>query len=716
MSTLKFAISVPDVRLRFVEEPPAAHMERPSAGVYVLAPAHLPDRDKTRHQIVIVQPDDPRLSDCRHLTDLMSLLVAGQATGLAVALRDGTEVADEVRRQAHRHGVPLLAIYPEPAKWMCLHRALTEDHHSRMQRTADLHSQLIEQLRHLGRAEGTQRIVSWLASVSDAEVTLTTARGTTVASAPQSAARATALARERIAELAAAGRGRSAALDLPDGRQMRLFTVGSTSPAPVLAVTCHSFSVEVSAALARVLDLLAARLALEEAERRQSRLQSGEHVVREAVFSLLMAGQVNAAKSAAVGLDPGTLDAGIARTFILKVPPPQRPAIVQQCHDEIGTKAVITPTGVATPAAHHPFADRARHDRACPPRCQRGDPGAASQPAAATYRPRPLRCALPLLARRSSMVRTAFTLAPWSSRPSSPLTSRARNGPEAPARTASTLAASVSLRRRPDGAPGTEAAGPSSAGAGLSAATAAFFATAFLTTAVFFADAGFSAAAFLAVAFPAARAAPFFAAVAGSAALGTAAAASVASPAAALFFAAAFLAVVFLAGSCFAAPAPPAVLFTVFFAARLRTGCAAAGSGSGLDTGSPTTGPPTAPTDASATPGAESGAGTVPVTSATTSHAPGAAAAPCPADGPPSRAVPDSAWRPCSTPTIASSWAMTAASSSSSCRRRSRTPGSLASSRAIVDPTPLSVPNVAPLATSTPVASSTRVPDTKSTS
>ncbi|GGV27180.1 hypothetical protein GCM10010495_49090 [Kitasatospora herbaricolor] len=342
MSTLKFAISVPDVGLRFVEDPPAVQMERPSAGVFVLAPAHLPERDKTRHQIVIVQPDDPRLTDCRHLTDLMSLLVAGQATGLAVALRDGTEAADEVRREAHRHGVPLLTIGPEPAKWMCLHRALTDDHHSRMQRTADLHSQLIEQLRHLGRAEGTQRIVSWLASVSDAEVTLTTARGTKVAAAPENAARATAPAREQIAELAAAGKGRSAALDLPDGRQMRLFTVGSTSPAPVLAVTCHSFCVEVSAALARVLDLLAARLALEEAERRQSRLQSGEHVVREAVFSLLMAGQVNAAKSAAVGLDPGTLDAGIARTFILKVPPPQRPPIVQQCHDEIGTKAVIT--------------------------------------------------------------------------------------------------------------------------------------------------------------------------------------------------------------------------------------------------------------------------------------------------------------------------------------------------------------------------------------
>ncbi|GHH79105.1 hypothetical protein GCM10018781_56390 [Kitasatospora indigofera] len=310
--------------------------------MYVLAHAHLPERDKTRHQIVVVQPDEPRLTDCQHLTDLMSLLVAGQAAGLAIALRDGSEVADEVRREAHRHGVPLLAIGPEPAKWMCLHRALTEDHHSRMQRTADLHSQLIEQLRHLGRAEGTQRIVSWLASVSDAEVTLTTARGTTVASAPQSAARGTALARERIAELAAAGRSRSAALDLPDGRQIRLFTIGSASPAPVLAVTCKSFCVEVSAALARVLDLLAARLALEEAERRQSRLQSGEHVVREAVFSLLMAGQVNAAKSAAVGLDPGTLDAGIARTFILKVPPAQRPAIVQQCHDEIGTKAVIT--------------------------------------------------------------------------------------------------------------------------------------------------------------------------------------------------------------------------------------------------------------------------------------------------------------------------------------------------------------------------------------
>ncbi|MET9611683.1 helix-turn-helix domain-containing protein [Kitasatospora indigofera] len=342
MSTLKLAISVPDVRLRFVEDPPAAQMERPSAGVYVLAPAHLPERDKTRHQIVIVQPDDPRLTDGRHLTDLMSLLVAGQATGVALALRDGTEVADEVRREAHRHGVPLLAIGPEPAKWMCLHRALTDDHHSRMQRTAELHSQLIEQLRHLGRTEGTQRIVSWLASVSDAEVTLTTARGTIAAAAPASAATATVLARERIAELAAAGRGRSAALDLADGRQMRLFTVGSTTPAPVLAVTCQSFCVEVSAALARVLDLLAARLALEEAERRHSRLQSGEHVVREAVFSLLMAGQVNAAKSAAVGLDPGTLDAGIARTFILKVPPPQRPAIVQQCHDEIGTKAVIT--------------------------------------------------------------------------------------------------------------------------------------------------------------------------------------------------------------------------------------------------------------------------------------------------------------------------------------------------------------------------------------
>ncbi len=341
MSTLKFATSVPDVRLRFVEDPPATHENRSLDGVYVLAPQDLPDSDQTHHQLVIVQPHDPRLTDSQQLTELMSHLATRHVTGLALAQDSGT-VATDVLRIAHRHGIPLLSIRPEPADWMRLHRAITDEHHRRMQRTARLHSQLIEQVRHLGRTGGTQRIVSWLASVTDAEVMLTTARGMTVATAPPSAPSTMAPANEQVVELAAAGRGRSAAFDLPDGRQLRLFTVGSTTPAPVLAVACESFSPEVSAVMGRVLDLLAARLTIEEDERRRGRLQRGEQVVRAAVFSLLMAGQVTAAKRAAVSLDPGTLDAGAAHTFILKVPPTQRLAIVQQCHEEIGTKAIVT--------------------------------------------------------------------------------------------------------------------------------------------------------------------------------------------------------------------------------------------------------------------------------------------------------------------------------------------------------------------------------------
>ncbi|MFE2728737.1 helix-turn-helix domain-containing protein [Kitasatospora sp. NPDC059327] len=310
--------------------------------MYLWSPEQVPHADQTRHQLVIVEAGDPRLSDCQQLTDLMAHLAARQAAGLAVAARTAGEVPAEVRSTARRHAVPLLTVCPQPAAWMRLHRAITEDVHRRILRTARLHSQLVEQVRHLGRSDGTQRIVSWLASTMDAEVTLTTPRGAMLAALPESAPATMAPAGARIAELAAAGRG-SAALDLPDGRrQIRLFTVGTTRPAPVLAVACEAFGPEISAAMARVLDLLAARLAIEEADRGRSRLRCSEDVVRGAILNLLMTGQVSAARSAAVSLDPGTLDDGLARTLILKVPRAQRLAIIQQCHQAIGDRAIVS--------------------------------------------------------------------------------------------------------------------------------------------------------------------------------------------------------------------------------------------------------------------------------------------------------------------------------------------------------------------------------------
>ncbi|MER6400108.1 helix-turn-helix domain-containing protein [Kitasatospora sp. NPDC001603] len=343
MSTLKFATSLHDADLRFVGDPPAAHTDRPLEGVYLWGPEQVLHPDRTRHQLVIIEADDPRLSDGQQLTDLMTHLALRQAAGLAVAAPATTEITTDVRSAAHRHAVPLLTVSPQPAAWMRLHRAVTEEVHRRILRTARLHSQLIDQVRHLGRSDGTQRIISWLASTMDAEITLTTPRGAVLAAVPESAPTTMVPAGARIAELAAAGRGRSAAIDLPHGRrQIRLFTVGATRPAPVLAVACEDLCPEISAAMARVLDLLAARLAIEEADRGRSRLQCSEHVVRGAILNLLMTGQVSAARSAATSLAPETLDDGVARTLILKVPRAQRLAIIMQCHQAIGNRAIVS--------------------------------------------------------------------------------------------------------------------------------------------------------------------------------------------------------------------------------------------------------------------------------------------------------------------------------------------------------------------------------------
>ncbi|MEV7929059.1 helix-turn-helix domain-containing protein [Kitasatospora sp. NPDC088779] len=339
MPTIGFATSVPQAELSFVDESAGADADRPLHGVLVLPQDTETPAELIRHHLVVVQAADPRLSEPARLAPFLTHLARSQATGLAVAHPPGAQVAAHLRAPANRHGLPLLGISDDPAAWFLLHRAVLEQHHSTLTRSAALHRELLEQTHHLGRPDGTQRLVAWLASFTCAHVTVTFPQGLTVTS-PDNAVEVVRPADRKIAELARGGI-RSAALDIA-GRQIRLFTIGEASPAPVLAVAAPAFSPETSTAIARTLDLLALQSAVEDAARGRERLRRGEESVREAVLQLLMTGHVTDAQRCAVGLSPGVLDTEECRVFVLKAPHADRKTVIRQCQEAVDGSALVS--------------------------------------------------------------------------------------------------------------------------------------------------------------------------------------------------------------------------------------------------------------------------------------------------------------------------------------------------------------------------------------
>ncbi|MEE1822211.1 helix-turn-helix domain-containing protein [Streptomyces sp. BE20] len=344
MPTLRFATGVEESELRFVEEATTADADRPLEGVHALTPDNDPDPDQIRRHLVVIQAQDPRLSDRIQLARLLSRLKRAQATALAIAQPPTGRTTTAASRitAAERRGIPLLTICHEPATWLLLHRAVTREHHDQLTRTATLHRELLEQIHHLGQPDGTQRLVTWLASTARAHVTVVSPRLLTTAAAPADAHDVLQPAHEEITRLAHTGGIGSAALDT-EGHQIRLFTIGDTCPAPVLALAAPAFTPQTNTAIARTLDLLVAQSAIENAARGRARLRQGEESVRQAILQLLMTGHVTDAQRTAAGIAPGVLDTDECRVFVLKTAShTERATVIQQCDDAVGTTALVS--------------------------------------------------------------------------------------------------------------------------------------------------------------------------------------------------------------------------------------------------------------------------------------------------------------------------------------------------------------------------------------
>ncbi|WP_051826720.1 helix-turn-helix domain-containing protein [Kitasatospora aureofaciens] len=282
---------------------------------------------------------------------LLTCLQRSGAAGLAIASPPSARPTAAVRAAARQHGIPLLSISDDPAAWLSLHNTVTEQHRDRAMRTAELHQQLLEQTHHLGRPDGIQRLVDWLASFTGAHVAVACGDGAVMAAAPPEAKVVLAPARETATEIARTGLA-SAALDT-GGLQIRLFAIGhrrtgDPTPARVLAVAAPAFGPDTNTAIARTLDLLALQTSLEAAASGRERLRRGEAAVRQAVLQLLMTGHVTDAQRTAEGLAPGVLDADECRVFILRAPRTDRTAIIQDCQDAVGASALVS----ACPAFH----------------------------------------------------------------------------------------------------------------------------------------------------------------------------------------------------------------------------------------------------------------------------------------------------------------------------------------------------------------------------
>ncbi|MFB8242668.1 helix-turn-helix domain-containing protein [Kitasatospora purpeofusca] len=291
---------------------------------------------------MVIQRQDPRLGDPVQLTRTLARLKRAQATAVAVAQPpDASGVPAALRSAGARFGIPLLSISDEPAHWLVLHRALTQEHHAKLVRTTGLQREVLDQIHHLGQPDGTQRIVGWLASALHVHAAVVCPGSVVTAAAPADAQDLLRPVHGEIAKLAD-GNIRSAALDA-GGRQVRLFTIGDLRPAPVLALTAPAFPLEANSVVARVLDLLAAQSAVEKTTRAGARLGQGEAAVRQAVLQLLMTGHTTDAQRTAAGIAPGVLDTEECRVFVLKASSrADRPAVIQQCQNAVGASALVS--------------------------------------------------------------------------------------------------------------------------------------------------------------------------------------------------------------------------------------------------------------------------------------------------------------------------------------------------------------------------------------
>ncbi|MFF2619694.1 helix-turn-helix domain-containing protein [Kitasatospora sp. NPDC058046] len=283
------------------------------------------------------------------LNRFLAHLTAAGAAALAVALPAGMETEPLVRAVARRHGMPLLTVGDDPAAWFHLHSAIVDEYHARAARTAALHRQLLEQIHHLGGPEGIQRLVTWLAGFTGAQVAVVYPLGSACTVAPAGAGLLLDPAREKVAQLSSTGQG-WASLELADldpapgaaDLQIRLFRIGAEQPAPVLAVGAPAFSPDTNTAITRTLDLLAVQTAAENAAREHERLRRAEESVRQAILQLLMTGNVTEAQRTARCLMPEILDADECRVFVLKSRRTEHASVIQDCLEAVGSTTIVS--------------------------------------------------------------------------------------------------------------------------------------------------------------------------------------------------------------------------------------------------------------------------------------------------------------------------------------------------------------------------------------
>lgn len=175
---------------------------------------------------------------------------------------------------------------------------------------------LLEQIRRQATDPNLHRLIGWLAETLDGHVTLTGPKGQLLAQSSDQACAALAPAAHERSRVAA-GELKSAVLD--DGPlKARLLAIGPHAPHAVLAAArTEPYCGPMAETVGHVADLLALLLPTAELKAGWCRLQQAATDLFLAIFQLLMAGQVSAARRSVASVAPQALTDDTIRLYIV---------------------------------------------------------------------------------------------------------------------------------------------------------------------------------------------------------------------------------------------------------------------------------------------------------------------------------------------------------------------------------------------------------------
>jgi hypothetical protein len=183
--------------------------------------------------------------------------------------------------------------------------------------------------RHAVGERSVDAVLRWIAEHTGTSVFLYGRSGLLTHAAPRPPAADLAARLEPEVRRATGGEIDAATVDAP-GHGIRLISIGTTSPRPVLVVTGARDDLAEAADIAgEAAGLLELIWRMEEAEGRERRMALADHRVREAVLHLLMAGNVGAARRAAGALRPTLTDP--IEVHLVSGPPAIRGALAKRC-------------------------------------------------------------------------------------------------------------------------------------------------------------------------------------------------------------------------------------------------------------------------------------------------------------------------------------------------------------------------------------------------